>query len=84
MSSDPFDKAKKIRKGELDSELPHFDEITGWLQRCPQTWLPALLRQTVASCLAQNVFQDGKLVVFVERCVTQFNEPGHGVLREDI
>lgn len=81
---DPFERASKIRKGELDHEMPMFDELTGWIQRVPKTWLPALLRQVVSSTLHHKVFQDGKLVPYVQRLQNIWNEPHHGVLREDI
>ncbi len=52
--SDPFQRAKEIRAGE--HELPMFDELTGWLERAPKTWLPALLVRVVALCFIRKVF----------------------------
>lgn len=81
--TDPFAKARDIRVMALDSELPSFDELKGYLQKCPQTWLPSLLRQIVVSCLAESVFQEGQLAIYVDRLVEQWNEPGRGFLRGD-
>lgn len=79
---DPFEKARKIRKGELDAELPMFDELTGWFQRVPKTWLPGLLRAVVAACVNQKIFHDGKLVGYVERCEKIAKDP-YSMLRSD-
>ena len=59
-------RAALIRDGKLDNEMPCFEELTGWLQRVPMTWLPALLSHTVHQCVLQGVFQDGKLVEHVK------------------
>lgn len=80
--NDPFERAKKIRSGELDSELPHYEELTGWIQRMPATMLPGILRQAVVASIHKKVFVDGGLLRFVERCEAEFNTPGHGALRE--
>lgn len=59
---DPFERAKKIRAGELDAEMPSFEELTGWLERVPQTWLPAILSACATQCAVQKVFQPGAMV----------------------
>lgn len=39
---DPFEKGKQIRRGELDDEIPNYDELTGWQQRYPKVhWITA-------------------------------------------
>ena len=69
--SDPFERAKQIRRGELDDEMPDYSELTGWLQRVPVTWLPGLLADAVQLCAIRKVFQDGKLIPFCERAETK-------------
>lgn len=59
--SDPFDKANQIRSGELDDQLPDYEEMTGWFQRAPMTWLPGLLIAVVQQCILRNVFKEGGL-----------------------
>lgn len=63
--SDPFEKAKAIRAGT--EPLPHYEELTGWIQRAPATWLPGLLAQVVKCCVVEKVFQDGKLAPFAAK-----------------
>lgn len=65
--SDPFERAKAIRRGELDDEMPDYDELTGWVQRVPMTWLPGILAQVVTCCAVRKVFTSGGLSRFVER-----------------
>lgn len=78
--SDPFERARLIRKGELDNEMPDFEELTGWLQRVPQTWLPALLAACVQQCVIQNVFQEGGMNQLVSVTATAAKDPS-SVLR---
>jgi len=59
--SDPFEKAKQIRAGELDDQMPGYEEMTGWFQRAPMTWLPGLLIAVVKQCVLRNVFKEGGL-----------------------
>lgn len=59
--SDQFEKAKQIRDGELDSQFPDYEEMTGWFQRAPMTWLPGLLIAVVQQCVLRNVFKEGGL-----------------------
>lgn len=65
--SDPFKRAKAIRRGELDDEMPDYEELTGWMQRVPITWLPGILAQVVTSCVANGVFKEGGLMRFVDK-----------------
>lgn len=65
--SDPFERAKAIRRGELDDEMPDYEELTGWMQRVPMTWLPGILAQVVTCCVAHRVFKDGGLMRFVDK-----------------
>lgn len=79
--NDPFERAKKIRTGELDAEMPSYDELAGWLQRVPMTWLPGLLRQCVASCVHDDVFQPDALKLFVEVAEREAKDPA-SILRK--
>lgn len=64
---DPFERARRIRAGELDGEMPSFEELTGWLGRVPITWLPGLLAKTVEMCVLCEAFRPDKLLPFVQR-----------------
>ena len=46
--NDPFDRAARIARGELDEEMPTVDELKQWMRRVPITWRPSLLRQAVS------------------------------------
>lgn len=82
--SDPFEKARKIRKGELDDHIPDFEEITGWIQRVPMSWLPEILRRVVVASIDKKVFvEPNGLRDFVEIAKRKHNSPGHGILRSD-
>lgn len=65
--SDHVEKAKAIRRGEIDDELPDYEVITGWIQRVSITWLPGILAQVVTCCAVRKVFTSGGLSRFVER-----------------
>lgn len=82
VSVDPFALAKAIRKGEADDQLPDYEVLTGWLQRVPVTWLPALLGYVVTHCVVRNVFQPGKMVPYCERAELLANDPT-SILRKD-
>ena len=83
--TDQFERVSKIRKGELDSERPTYEELTGWIHRVPVTQLPGLLLHVVACCLSSPVFaSDDKLRAYVDRLIKIWNEPHHGILREDV
>lgn len=73
--SDPFERAKLIRAGKLDGEMPDFEELTGWLQRVPMTWLPALLAACVHQCVIQGVFQEGRLIDLVKAAEERAKDP---------
>lgn len=79
---DPFQREKDIRAGKLDDEMPGYEELTGWLQRIPKTWLPGLLANVTHQCVVQNIFQDGKLLPFVERAELQAKHFPESVLRD--
>lgn len=79
---DPFELAKAIRRGEKDDELPDYEVLTGWLQRVPVTWLPALLAYVVTQCVVRNVFQTGKMLPYCERAELLANDPT-SILRKD-
>jgi hypothetical protein len=81
-TADPFELAKAIRRGEKDGELPEYEVLTGWLQRVPITWLPALLGHVVAQCVVRNVFQSGKMLAYCERAELLASDPA-SVLRNE-
>lgn len=70
-AGDPFEKAKQIRAGELDDAMPSYDELTGWLQRVPMTWLPGLLIRVVEMCVARKVFKPGGIENTVAKAIEQ-------------
>ena len=55
-SIDPFERSKLIRAGELDEQMPDYDELTGWLQRMPKTWLAGFTLQAIESATIKKVF----------------------------
>lgn len=66
-----FEREKQIRAGELDGEIPGYEEITGWFQRVPLTWLGGLLRCVVTACVVRGFFKDDvTLVSFVSQAVS--------------
>lgn len=77
-----FEKASQIRKGELDDEMPSYEELTGWMQRVPETWLPGLVMRVVSMAVIRGVFADGGLEKTVERAKQQAIEHPQGVLRD--
>ena len=82
MSHKKKEKAKAIRRGEIDDQLPDYEEMTGWFQRVPVTWLPGLLTRVVSQCVIRKVFQVGKMLPFVERAEGIANDP-NSMLRND-
>ena len=81
MPDEPFDRAAKIRRGECDDEMPAYDELTGWLQRVPITWLPGLLVRTVELCVIRKVFQGNGLKTVVSRAKAKATMYPGSVLR---
>jgi hypothetical protein len=79
---DPFENAKLIRQGKLDHEMPDYEELAGWLQRVPKTWLPSLLSACVHACEVQQVFKAGMIVGFVKSAAKAANDPT-SILRKD-
>ena len=82
--SDAYERAKAIRRGELDDEMPQYEELTGWIQRVPITWLPWILRQVVTCCVVRCVFQSGGLLRFVTSVSEQAVDVSEASLRDDI
>ena len=81
MHKEDWDQAAKVKSGEV--EWPGFDTLKVWIQRTPKTMLPAILIQVVTCCLAEKVFREGGLLRIVQKCLDDWNKPGHGILRED-
>ena len=79
--SDPFEESKAIRRGK--GEVPPYEVLTGWIQRAPVTWLPALLTQVVTCCVVRSVFQDDHLLAYVERAEKLAGDPTSVLRRED-
>lgn len=72
--SDPFAEAREIRRGR--GELPDYEVIAGWLQRVPQTWLPALVGHIVELAVIQSVFRDTEaLSAFVAGAARRAGNP---------
>jgi hypothetical protein len=68
----PFQREKDIRAGKLDKELPGYEEITGWIQRVPMTWLPGILIRVVKQCVVRTVFKDkAALLRFAEKAMNE-------------
>lgn len=78
-----FDKAGKIRRGELDDELPDYEVLTGWIQRLPETWLPGMLFRLVVACELQQVFQEGGMERAIQRARAYARDPAQSVLRKE-
>lgn len=77
-----FERARAIRRGELDHEMPAYDELTGWIQRLPKTMLPGVLRQAIQCCILGPVFKDDDhLRRFVDRAIEIANDE-LAILRE--
>lgn len=79
--SNPFERARKIRKGELDNEMPPYEELTGWIQRVSVTQLPGLLSACVHACVVQDVFQEGRLLEWVKAAEVNAKDP-NSILRK--
>ena len=78
-----YQKASAIRKGDLDHEMPSYEELTGWLHRVPDTWLPGLVFRAVSMSVVKNVFNsDGGLERTVERAKESAKNFPQSVLRD--
>lgn len=73
--NDPFERTKKIRSGELDKEMPPFEELVQWLSRIPKTWLPSLLIRLTDRCERERVFVEGGLKRVVDKAVKDSKLP---------
>ena len=67
MTKDAYERAAKIRRGEIDDEMPDYEELTGWIQRLPETMIPGMLTRVVHAAVVGNVFADGGLEYCVAR-----------------
>lgn len=80
--SDPFQRARDIRAGKLDNEMPDYEELTGWMQRCPKTWIGGLLAHVVHRAAIEPFFRDDTaLLLFVTKVMKDAQNP-LSVLRE--
>lgn len=81
---DPFEKAKAIRRGELDHEMPMHDELTGWISRMPRTWLGSVLRAVVARMAKEPFFKDDEtLHRYIDNCLAAARDP-YSMLRQPL
>lgn len=74
--SDPFAKAKAIRRGELDHEMPDHDELSGWIMRMPMTWQGSMLRSLLTRMAHEPFFKDdAALHNYIDRCLVAARNP---------
>lgn len=52
----PYQRSRDIRSGKVDGGMPSYEELTGWLQRIPETWLPSLLMRISMHCSIAKTF----------------------------
>lgn len=73
---DAYKKSAEIRRGECDDELPDFEVINSWIQRCAVTWLGGLLTQVVHRCVTEPFFaNDEALRKYINRVIDLANDP---------
>lgn len=83
MSIDPYQRAKDIRAGKLDNEMPDYEELTGWIQRMPLTWVGGLLSAIIHRAVLGPFFRDDTaLLLFVKRSIDKTRDP-NSVFRSD-
>ena len=75
MNKDKFAKAKAIRRGNLDEQLPSLEEMSGWFQRVPVTVLASVLRKLLAVCVRRKVFEADELLEFVRHIEAKYSDP---------
>lgn len=79
-----FEREKQIRAGELDGEIPGYEEITGWFQRVPQTWLGGILIYSVKMCVIRGFFADDEaLQRVVAKAIADARNPLSALRLED-
>lgn len=76
---DPFKLKKEIRKGIHDKEIPDYEIITGWIQRCPMTWVPGLLIDVVYRATVSGVFNKGGLLKVAEQTIDKIESGTWGL-----
>lgn len=74
-SIDPFERDKLIRSGKLDDQMPDYDEFVGWMQRCPDTWMPALLFKAIECAVSKKVFKSKEAMLGA--CERAIKSAGH-------
>lgn len=83
-TADPFERAKAIRRGELDHEMPMHDELTGWIARMPLTWQGSVLRALVTRMVAEPFFKDDEtLHKMIDRYLAVARDP-MSMLRQSV
>jgi len=83
MTVDPFERAKRIRQGELDDEMPTLDELKGWIRRCPDSWHRSILEQVITCMAASGLYKDGGISKYVATIERVACEPS-SFLRRDL
>lgn len=79
--TDPFERAARIARGELDDDMPTCDELNQWMRRVPVTWRPSLLRQAV-SINVKTFKSKNDFMMYVERLFDVASDP-YSMLRRD-
>ncbi len=81
-NTDPFQRAKDIRAGKLDDEMPMYDEFAQWIHRLPVTWLGGILRHVLHAAFLGGFFATKESCLkFCESCLNDATNP-MSVLRE--
>ncbi len=62
-SIDPFEREKLIQAGELDDQMPGYEEMCRWLERMPTTWLPGLTARCAQLAVLRPAFKDKSAAV---------------------
>lgn len=51
-----------------------FEKITDAIRECPVSYLPALLKECVQTCIIKRVFVSGGILSFVARIIKESGE----------
>jgi hypothetical protein len=75
MSKAEFAKAKAIRLGQRDDQIPSTEEMTGWFQRVSVEKLRHIFRKVLAACVRRKVFDGDELLEFVKFVEKKYSDP---------